>query len=138
MRVHPDKPRVAILMTPFTFKSPSLGIIRVEAGFDTDYASVPRVFWAIYPPDGEYRAAAVIHDFLYWAQSYTEGHPPIVREQADTVFLEALYACGVPWLRRHILHKSVRLGGWVAWNKRAKEIAAERNTTSQPQQETNA
>lgn len=135
LRVHPELPRVAIVEKPFTFRSPSLGLIRVEPGFDTDYASVPRVFWSIYPPDGDYRAAAVVHDWLYWNQSPIEGGhdsvPPfgiplaITREQADTVFLEALTALGIPWLRRHVLHKAVRLGGWLPWNKRAKELAKE-------------
>ena len=129
LRVHPERARVAIVERPFTFRSPSLGVIRVEPGFDTDYASVPRIFWSIYPPDGDYRAAAVIHDWLYWNQSPIEGgHDAapldlsITREQADTVFMEALTALGVPWLRRHVLHKAVRLGGWMPWKKRAEQL----------------
>lgn len=130
LRVHPDLPRVAIVMSPFAFRSPSLGSVRVEAGFDTDYASVPRAFWSIYPPDGTYRAAAVVHDFLYWAHGTTEGGEPITRAQADAVFLEALTALEIPWLRRRILYSAVRAGGWLPWGKRAKELAAERGTLS--------
>lgn len=123
LRVHPDKPRWAIVELPFSFISPTLGRIDVEPGFDTDYASVPRAFWAVYPPDGDYRRAAVIHDWLYWCLAKEPLSPRITREQADTVFLEALTELDIPWARRHLLHRAVRLGGWVAWNKRAKELA---------------
>jgi hypothetical protein len=37
----------------------------VPKGFETDFASVPRVFWTIIPPDGKYTKAAVVHDYLY-------------------------------------------------------------------------
>lgn len=115
-------PRLAVVMKEFQFKSEALGLITVEKGFDTDYASVPRIFWAIYPPDGSYTDAAVIHDYLYWYQAAQPGKP-ITRVEADAVFLEAMTALGVPWHRRHILHKAVRVGGWVPWGKRAKELS---------------
>lgn len=118
-------PRKAVLMENFWFMSKDLGFIDVEAGFDTDYASVPRIFWSIYPPDGSYTEAAVIHDALYWYQS-VHGRP-ITRKQADGVFLEAMEHLGIPLHRRRILYRAVRLGGWVAWNKRAKEIQHEQS-----------
>lgn len=113
-------PRRAEVLREFQFHSQSLGLLTVEQGFDTDYASVPRLFWSIYPPDGSYTDAAVVHDWLYWYQ-------PCTRAEADKVFFEAMTALGIPWLRRHILHKSVRLGGWIAWGKRAKEISDHEN-----------
>lgn len=110
-------PRKAVLLKPFTFVSPSQGRITVERGFDTDYASIPRPFWAIYPPDGSYTEAAVIHDWLYWYQ-------PMERSEADTVFLEGMEELGVPWARRQLIYRSVRLGGWMAWNSnRRKRLA---------------
>lgn len=37
----------------------------VPKGFKTDGASIPRLFWSIYPPyRSEYFSACVIHDFL--------------------------------------------------------------------------
>lgn len=121
-------PRMAVVTREFQFESPTLGLITVERGFDTDYASVPRLFWAVYPPDGAYTDAAVVHDFLYWYQRVPGTDiTGIERHQADAVFLEAMTALGIPWLRRHILHRAVRAGGWVAWNKRAKEISAHEN-----------
>lgn len=101
-------PRRGVLIEPFVFVSPTLGEITVEAGFDTDYASVPRLFWAIYPPDGSYTEAAIVHDYLYWFQ-------PCTRAQADGVFMEGMTALGLPWARRQLLYRSVRAGGWIAW-----------------------
>ena len=41
----------------------------VPTGFVTDLASIPRVFWSVLRPDGEYAYAAVIHDYLYWVSN---------------------------------------------------------------------
>lgn len=38
--------------------------IVVEKGFITDFASVPRIFWSIFPPFGTYTKSAVLHDRL--------------------------------------------------------------------------
>lgn len=114
---------MAELEEPFVFISPSLGRIEVEAGFDTDYASVPRGLWNLYPPDGEYTEAAVIHDALYWHQALTEGGLPVTREQADLVFLEGMKALGIGWLTRSILYRAVRLGGGKAWADNARKKA---------------
>lgn len=120
-------PRRGIFRAPFVFLSPSLGRIEIEEGFDTDYASVPRGLWNLYPPDGDYSPAAWIHDYLYWYQ-------PCTREQADRVFLEGMTALGIGWFTRSVLFRSVRMGGGTAWdgNRRARlgEQAAEPITPS--------
>jgi len=38
-------------------------VLHIPAGFRTDLATVPRIFWAILPPNGVYERAAVLHDF---------------------------------------------------------------------------
>jgi hypothetical protein len=53
--------------------------ISVEAGFVTDFASIPRPFWVIYAKWGKYGRAAVVHDWLYWRQQ--DAH--VERWQAD-------------------------------------------------------
>jgi hypothetical protein len=57
--------------------------IDIPAGFVTDFASVPQIFWSIIPPTGTKTRAAVIHDYLYTA--HPQGRP-----WADKVFLEAM------------------------------------------------
>lgn len=39
----------------------------VPVGFETDFASVPRPLWPLFPPTGRYTRAAVLHDWLYTA-----------------------------------------------------------------------
>lgn len=102
-------PRKAILLQDFVFISPTRGKVVVREGFDTDYASIPRIFWSFYPPDGSYCKAAVIHDRDYWEQD-------VEREAADATFLEGMEELGVPWARRQLIYRSVRAFGWLAWN----------------------
>lgn len=122
-RVQWTAPRRGVFLAPFAFISPSVGRVEVEEGFDTDYASVPRGLWNLYPPDGEYSPAAWIHDALYWHQATAEiNGKPVTREQADAVFLEGMTALGIGWFTRSILYRAVRLGGGTAWedNQRRK------------------
>lgn len=58
-------------------------IVKVEAGFDTDFASVPRAFWWLCPPLGRYGKATVIHDWGYVVQDRT-------RKAYDLILLEAM------------------------------------------------
>jgi hypothetical protein len=86
---------------------PSADVIKVPIGFQTDFASVPRPFWFLFPPDGKYTGAAVVHDWLYHTHEYHERS----RKECDQIFLEAMGVLGVPWLTRHTMYRAVRLGG---------------------------
>jgi len=77
--------------------------ISVPTGFLTDYASVPRLFWRIWPHD-ECAEAAVIHDWLY-------SQPEVDRRFADAVLHLALVLTGKPWLMRWCFYLAVRCGG---------------------------
>lgn len=82
----------------------------VPAGFVTDFASVPRFLWSIFPPHGRYSPAAVFHDWLY-------QYGPLTRAGADKAFLESMAALKVPLWQRLAMYAGVRLGGGVAWEK---------------------
>jgi hypothetical protein len=90
-----------------------LNPVSVPRGFVTDFASIPRVFWSIFPKDGQYTYAAIIHDFLYWDQT-------IARESSDQIFKHAMQEFKVPSATIAAVHKAVRLGGQVAWDKNTK------------------
>jgi hypothetical protein len=62
-------------------------ILLVPWGFVTDFASVPRVFWSIFPPIGKYGYPALFHDYVYWEQKLT-------RREADVVFRETMKELG--------------------------------------------
>ena len=83
--------------------------ITVPAGFTTDFASIPRFFWRILPPAGEYGKAAVIHDFLY--QYGRDNKGPVTKAYADGVFLRAMTDLGVGVFRRRAMYAAVRLFG---------------------------
>lgn len=61
------------------------GLFRVvvPVNFVTDFASVPRWLWWLFPPDGPWRRAAVVHDYLY-------SQLGVSRFFADAVFREAM------------------------------------------------
>jgi hypothetical protein len=84
----------------------SFGTIAVHRGFDTDGASIPRIFWSILSPFGPYFKAAVIHDWLYSPYNDTFD-----REDSDLIFKEAMYNIGVDWFQREIIFRAVRLFG---------------------------
>lgn len=82
--------------------------IRVPKGFVTDFASVPRIFWWLFPPWGKYGKAAVVHDYLYHTRMFS-------RVVSDAIFLEAMVVLKVPLWKRLIIYWAVRIGGWVPW-----------------------
>lgn len=90
-------------------------IITVTRNFITDFASIPRIFWAILPPIGKYGKAAVIHDWLYRVQIYS-------RARADMIFWEAMIVLKVPKWKCFVMYKAVRYFGWWTWMKRKKEL----------------
>ena len=87
--------------------------IKVPIGFKTDFASTPRLFWMILPPDGQYTQAAVLHDYLYNLQDRP-------RATCDAIFLEAMKILGVPLLRRRIMYRAVRMFGFMPWGNGAR------------------
>ena len=87
--------------------------VDVPTGFVTDLASVPRPFWSLLRPDGEYAYAAIIHDFLYWTQTRP-------REVADRILLLAMNDFGIEADTTTIIYSAVRLAGAKAWAENAK------------------
>jgi hypothetical protein len=101
------------LVDPFEYHVGSLGsdeVIRVPAGFVTDFASVPRFFWRLIPPWGRYGKAAVVHDYCYAERLYS-------RRRCDRIFLEAMGVLSVPRWRRIPMYLAVRAFGWRGWRR---------------------
>ena len=91
--------------------------IRVKAGFETDFASIPKIFRIIIPKLGRWNKAAVVHDYLY---QYARYYPPtqITRKLADRCFLDAMIDFGVAKWKYNLMYWAMRVGGWMAWRKR--------------------
>jgi len=87
--------------------------ITVPSGFVSDYASVPRGLWWLFPPH-QYPEPPVLHDYLYSHLGYS-------RAVCDAVFLDALQARQVPRWRRVCMYLAVRFFGWMHRAKRTLE-----------------
>lgn len=89
--------------------------IIVPKGFVTDFASVPQALWSMgLSPYGQYSRAAVIHDYLYWAQACS-------REQSDRLLLIAMKESEVGNFDEFLVYQGVNLGGQGPWNGNAQE-----------------
>jgi len=87
-------------------------IIKIPKGFITDGASIPKFAWSIIGgPLGDYAAAAVVHDWLYYKKIYT-------RKKSDQIFLEAMTVLDVAWWKRNLMYRLVRMFSWLFWKKR--------------------
>lgn len=70
--------------------------VDVDAGFEFDGASIPRIFWWIpgFAPIGPHLWAALLHDYLC-------DHPDkLPRTIADAVFAELIEETGIGWRGR--------------------------------------
>jgi hypothetical protein len=82
----------------------------VPKGFETDFASVPRLFWwFISPTDRDVLRASLLHDYLYRIGKE--------RGYADKLFYLKLVEDRVPKWKAKLMYWVVRLFGNKAWRK---------------------
>ena len=113
---------VYILLNPISWKAKPTESgggkpLQVPAHFVTDFASIPQIFWSIFPTDGKYAYAAVLHDYAYWEQDRP-------KTEADTMFRQAMDDLRITDRQASILYKAVDLFGSTAWSTNAKKKAA--------------
>jgi uncharacterized protein DUF1353 len=100
--------RKVTLMEPYGFVDPYGKEWNVPTGYKTDGASVPAALWALYPPfTGNYRSAAVIHDYYCdnkdrsWQDThkvfYFAMRAAHVDETTAKVMYSAVYLFGPRW-----------------------------------------
>lgn len=99
------------LTRPLQYASRRYGqIITADAGFITDYSSVPRLPFIFAATGDTGHKAAVIHDYLY-----RHGAPQWARKQADLIFKDALLETEPRW-RAWSMYAGVRALGWRYWH----------------------
>lgn len=87
--------------------------VDVPAGYLTDGASVPRLFWGIVPPWGAHGQAAVAHDILCEYLTLYEFNGVevvpihITRKECDRIFAEAMKVLKVNGFNRFIMSSAV-------------------------------
>lgn len=99
------------LQVPLKYQSDLAGLIIVPWRFISDFASIPKVLWAILPPWSRYGPAAVVHDWLYWS-----GVP---RAMCDSVLREAMILLGVDKATVDQIYGAVSAFGQSAWERNA-------------------
>jgi len=110
------KDPIYMLLKPISWKSASvdgLPEVNVPKGFTSDFATVPRLFWSLVRPDGEYSYAAVIHDYLYWSQITT-------REISDQIFKRVMEEFKIDQTKIWAIYWAVRVGGATFWEENRK------------------
>lgn len=92
------------LTTVLVYDSKLVGLLTIPAGFQTDFASVPRLPLVYLLTGDTAHKAAVVHDYLYQKKLFR-------RDICDRVFLEAMRVTGVAEWRSHLMYAAVRLFG---------------------------
>lgn len=98
---------------PLVYESDIIGQIIVPEGFQTDFASVPRVPIAYTLFGNRAHRESVLHDYLYRIDSL----PQATYSQANDVFLEAMKVRGKGYFVRYAMYWGVCLGGFTAYHK---------------------
>ena len=109
-------PQLWELREPLIFLSDKYpGKFIAPVGMITNFASIPRIFWNIFPPTDNYDAAAVIHDGGCHHDLLTEKGERIhtVKTVIDNIFYEALIVCGVETVRAKLMYALVHKYGEV-------------------------
>ena len=109
-----DSDKIWILDSPLIYRSDLLGMVTVPEGFQSDFASVPRLP-IVYTFFGD-RAhrESVLHDYLYCKDSI----PLATYGQANKVFLEAMTVRGKSLFVRKAMYWGVCIGGFTHYHKK--------------------
>jgi len=107
-------------------------VIKIPAGFKWDLSSVPRIFWSILPPDGDFIIAALIHDWLYVNKGTTlawfNNKNKKARKFADKEMLQwskVMHKGGFANWRtydNYLRYYGVRLFGCFVWHDESSRI----------------
>ena len=100
------------VLEPFEYYSDLLGkSVIVEAGFLTDFASVPRAPLTYYLFGDRAHKSAVIHDWLFHHHEFCD------EATANKVLLEAMEIEGISRFNRWSIYAGVRVGGKSGWDE---------------------
>ena len=111
-----DDDQIWVLDSPLIYQSDIFGGFKVEvpAGFETDFANVPRVPIAYMSFGDKAHREAVLHDYLYRSDSV----PEVSFETANSVFLEAMKCRGKNWYIRYPMYLGVKFFGESSYHRR--------------------
>lgn len=97
----------------------------IPSGFETDFATVPRIIQWLIPTYGKYTLAAILHDYfcVELSRAYKQQREPfITSSDTDGTFRRVMRELGVPFAQRWLIWTGVRWGA-LANKARRKGIA---------------
>lgn len=107
-----DDDKIWVIDSPLLYQSDILGLITVPAGFETDFASVPR--WIPIASNmllGRAHRESCLHDFAYRIDV------DIGFDNANLLFLEAMIVRQKPWYVYWPMYKAVCWFGKTSYHK---------------------
>lgn len=101
--------------------------LTAKRGFQTDLASIPRLFWPLVASFELSLIAPLFHDLIYRSMgkvALPDGtvqpeHIVFTRSEADEIFLELMTRAKIPFWRRNVAYLAVDFFGKSAWRKSA-------------------
>ena len=114
-KTHKEDSRGNVFTTFFAYRVNFGGkSFLIPRGFDSDGASVPRLFWRVVFPNSDSHAttAGICHDWIYRVQP-----ADWTRKEADKMFLALLIEHGASVFSALAAYYAVRMFGWIAWNE---------------------
>jgi hypothetical protein len=101
-----------IIRMPLLYYSPKYGDIEIKAGFETDFASVPRLPIAYALWGNKTHREPVLHDFAFCKDS------GFTFKQANDLFLEAMTCTGKPRYIRYPMYWAVCAFSYPCFHRR--------------------
>jgi len=92
--------------------------ITIPEGFEWDLSSVPRLFWWVFAPDGDFELAYLIHDYLWKEQK--ENYTRKFTDNEMLKWAKVTNGTDAFWSFRNFdnyaRYYGVRLLGWLVWD----------------------
>ena len=98
----------------------------IPAGFKFDGASIPKFLHPFLSPVGVLLIGGLVHDYAYKYATLLRQGPKkqtmgvITQKKADEIFRDINIGVNGFYLMNYLAYWSLRLGGFVAWNKHRK------------------
>ena len=97
----------------------------VPAGFQFDGASIPKFLRTFFSPVGVLLVGGLVHDYMYkyacMKRTDKKGSLMLVdQKKADQIFRDINIGVNDFYLMNYLAYWSLRLGGFLAWNKHRK------------------
>ena len=108
----------------FTFSLEGKNYV-IPAGFTFDGASIPKFLHMFLSPVGVLLIGGLIHDYAYKYETLLEDNKKdtmgiISQKRADQIFRDINIGVNGFYLMNYLAYWSLRLGGFMAWNKHRK------------------